>query len=122
MTDQDTTLQQLKNAVADFVRRREWEKYHRPKNLAMSIAVEAAELLELFQWHDHDECEAFLREDENKRMVADEMSDLLAFLLALAHVTGIDLSSSFGSKMERNDRKYPADKVRGFYARPRDDS
>lgn len=119
MTDNDTTVAELKRAMADFVRSREWEKYHRPKNLAMSIAVEAGELLELFQWHDHDECDALLQRAEDRGRVADEMADLLAFILALANATGIDLASSYAAKMEKNCRKYPVEKVRGNYVRPR---
>lgn len=119
MNDKTTTIRELKKMTADFVRNREWNKYHRPKNLAMSITIEAGELMELFQWSDHREVDAFLAKARNRKMVAHEMADVLAFLLSLANVTGIDLAESFKEKMALNRKKYPADKVRGHYKRPR---
>ena len=119
MKDAETTVQQLKQRMAGFVAERQWDKYHRPKNLAMSLAVEAAELMEHFQWLDHDEADALLREAGNRREVGDEMADILAFLLSLANATGIDLSEAFEAKMLRNESKYPAEEVRGHYRRPR---
>jgi dCTP diphosphatase len=119
MNDKTTTLCDLKKMTAEFVRQRSWEKYHRPKNLAMSIGIEAAELMELFQWSDHTESDAFLANAGQKEMIAHEMADVLAFLLSLANVTGIDLASSFSDKMKLNRKKYPAAKVKGHYKRPR---
>lgn len=119
MTDRTATIEDLKALAARFVNERSWQKYHRPKNLAMSIGIEASELMELFQWSDHDEVEAFLANPRNRKMVAHEMSDVLAFLLSLANVTGIDLAASLKEKMVLNAKKYPAEKVKGHYKRPR---
>lgn len=118
-TDSNTTVSDLKQVMAAFVRQRDWEKYHRPKNLAMSLAVETAELMEHFQWTDHAEAEALLAAEGDRGEIADEMADVLSFLLSLANATGIDLAGSFCRKMARNERKYPADEVRGYYRRPR---
>jgi len=118
MHDDRTTVAELKVLVADFVQARDWGKYHRPKNLAMSIAIEAGELMEQFQWTDHAESEALLADPKTRRQVADEMADVLAFLLSLSNATGIDLAASLEEKMRQNEKKYPADVVRGNYKRP----
>lgn len=118
MRDEDTTVGQLKQRVVQFITDRDWGKYHRPKNLAMSLAIESAELMEHFQWLDHGEADALLADPAVRRQVADEIADILAFLLSLANCTGIDLASSFEAKMARNEVKYPADEVRGHYRRP----
>jgi NTP pyrophosphatase (non-canonical NTP hydrolase) len=119
MTDDSTSLTDLKQRMAAFVAAREWQKFHRPKNLAMSMAVEAAELMEHFQWLTHEEADAALADPATRGEVADEMSDVLAFLLSLANCTGIDLAAAFEAKMLRNEQKYPPDLVRGHYRRPK---
>ncbi|MEI6970085.1 MAG: nucleotide pyrophosphohydrolase [bacterium] len=119
MKDTTTTVQDLKKMAAAFVGEREWGKYHRPKNLAMSIAIEAGELMELFQWLDQNESDVLLSNARSRKMVADEMADVLAFLLSLSNATGIDLAASFESKMAHNARKYPVAEVRGHYKRPK---
>jgi len=119
MNDKITKLCELKKMTSDFVSQRDWEKYHQPKSLAMSVAIEAGELMELFQWTDHEECAEFLADKQNKKMVAHEMADVLAFLLSLANVTGIDLAASFKEKMALNEKKYPAAEVKGHYRRPK---
>lgn len=119
MKDHKTTLADLKRLVAGFIAEREWEKYHLPKNLAASILIEAAELMEHFQWTDHAESARLVASRETRGEIADEMADVLAFLLSLSNVTGIDLAAALESKMKRNRRKYPAEQVRGRYERPR---
>jgi NTP pyrophosphatase (non-canonical NTP hydrolase) len=119
LNDGETTVEQLKGRMTEFVREREWGKYHRPKNLTMSLAVEAAELMEHFQWLDHEQADALLRDDAARGEVADEMADILAFLLSLANCLELDLADAFESKMIRNERKYPAEEVCGHYRRPK---
>ncbi len=121
MNDSDTTLRQLRDIVADFVSERDWQKFHRPKNLAMSLAIETSELMEHFQWLDHDESDKALEDPELRQEVADEMADVLAFLLSLSNATGIDLAEALSAKMRKNAAKYPADEVRGHYTRPKRD-
>jgi len=118
MDDGTATMAQLKTLMADFIAARHWQKYHRPKNLAMSIAIEAGELMELFQWTGPDESDDTLADPKARAKLAHEMADVLSFLLSLSNVTGIDLAASFEAKMQDNDRKYPAEKVRGRYERP----
>jgi dCTP diphosphatase len=104
--------------MRQFVAERQWEKYHRPKNLAMSLAIETAELMEHFQWLDHEESAALARDAAARQDIADEMADVLSFLLSLANSLDVDLAAAFEAKMARNELKYPADKVRGDYRRP----
>jgi NTP pyrophosphatase (non-canonical NTP hydrolase) len=111
MSDTQTTLQQLKEKMAAFVREREWEQFHTPKNLSMSIAIEAAELMEHFQW---------LTVEESKNLPPDalvdlgeELADIVIYALSLSNVLGLDLSETVLAKMEKNIRKYPSEKVRG---------
>jgi len=118
MTDADATIQQLKDEVAAFVAARDWEQFHRPKSLSMSLAIETAELMEHFQWLDDEQAEARLTDPVARQAIADEMADVLAYLLSLANAAGIDLTESFRAKMNRNETKYPADEVRGRYDRP----
>ena len=119
MNDNDTTVAELRRRLAQWVAAREWEKYHRPKNLAMSIAIEAAELMEHFQWLTHAEADELLRDEAVRQEVANEMADVLSYLLSLSNATGIDLAAAFEAKMARNELKYPADRTRGHYRKPR---
>jgi len=118
MNDESTTVSQLKKVMEDFIAERNWQTYHRPKNLAMSIAIEAGELMEVLQWSDHEEADALLADEKTRAKLAEEMADVLSFLLSLSSVTGIDLTTCLKAKMERNRRKYPAEKVKGRYRRP----
>lgn len=118
MSDDSTTIAQLRQQVAAFVAERHWERYHDAKNLSMSIAIEAAELMEHFQWARSEELGQLLRDPARREPIADELADVLAFLLALANVTGIDLSCALAGKMAKNALKYPADTFRGRYFKP----
>lgn len=119
MNDNDTTIAQLRQRFEQFVAQREWHKFHRPKNLSMSLAIEAAELMEHFQWLTHGEVDAMLKDPAAKKEIADEMADVLSFLLSMANAADIDLAASFEAKMKANELKYPADEVRGKYKKPR---
>ena len=104
LTDATATIEQLKDLVQKFVADRSWESFHSPKNLAMSIAIEAAELMEHFQWTDPQKPKIPTAYDSP---IAQELSDVVAYSLAIANVLGIDLSRALESKMERNCLKYP---------------
>ena len=107
--DTETTLSDLKEAVLDFVRERDWERFHSPKNLAMALAAEAGELLEHFLW---DSPEAS-HEKATREEVADELADIIVYAIEFANITGIDLASAIRAKMEKNAQKYPVEKARG---------
>lgn len=118
MNDAETTVRQLRQLVATFVAEREWGKYHDPKNLSMSLAIEAAELMEHFQWARSDELPELLTDAARRESIADEVADVAAFLLALCNVADIDLSVALERKMRKNAAKYPADEFRGRYFKP----
>jgi dCTP diphosphatase len=91
---------------------RDWLQFHDPKSLAASISIEAAELLELFQWMTADEARRYAA--ENRERVAEEIADVGIYLLELADVAGIDLRQAIVAKLEKNALKYPVDKSRGI--------
>ena len=107
--DSETTLQDLKDAIQAFVRERDWERFHSPKNLSMALAAEAAELMEHFLW---DTLDASYDKAKNED-VADELADILLYLLEFANMTGIDISKAVASKAKKNAEKYPVEKARG---------
>ena len=106
-TDANTTLSQLRDEVQQFVQEREWGKYHSPKNLGMSIAIEAAEIMEHFQWYSSEKSVDLVRRPEIKKLVAEELADVIIYCLALADQTEIDISSAVRSKMKRNRDRFP---------------
>lgn len=105
--DQETTLADLKDAVRRFIAARRWEQYHTPKNISMSIAIEAAEIMEHFQWLTLEEASARLQDPPARLEVADELADVLIYCLSFANVTGIDISASVIAKLERNESRFP---------------
>ncbi len=111
MGDAGTTLQELKERMAEFVRERDWEQFHSPKNLSMSIAIEAAELMEHFQWLTIEQSQDLDREHLHE--VSEELADIVLYSLSMANLLKIDISETVLAKMEKNNRKYPKDKVRG---------
>ena len=115
MPDHTTTVSQLREAVARFVAERDWEQFHSPKNLAMAVAVEAAELMEHFLWIDNDASRVVVRDPAKLAPVADEIADVAGLLFALCNALKLDLSAAVADKMLRNVLKYPIDKCKGRY-------
>lgn len=105
------SLEELRSRLQTFVRERDWEQFHSPKNLAMAMIVEAAELVEHFQWLT--EQESLEIPAEKREQVAHEIADTFVYLLRMADVLGIDLIAAANAKIELNAKKYPADKARG---------
>ena len=104
-------LEELRARVRAFVAERDWERFHSPKNLAMALSVEASELVELFQWLTEEESAAL--DDARRQRVAEEMADVLWFLVRLSDRLGVDLLAAAEKKLAANAAKYPADRVRG---------
>ena len=107
----DTYLEDLKTRLRKFADDRDWNQFHAPKNLAMALSVEASELLEHFQW---------LSEQQSHELPADklkevsyEMADVFIYLMRLSDKLGVDILKAVEEKIVMNERKYPADKVRG---------
>lgn len=121
MPDDTTTLADLRAAMAKFVADRDWHGYHDAKNLSASIAIEAAELMEHFQWIRSDEVEALLANEVTFAEVRDELADVFCYVLSLANALDIDLSSATIEKLAKNDKKYPVAEFRGRYIDPAND-
>ena len=108
--DSETTVAELREAVRLFEDARPWEKYHRPKNLAMSIAIEAAELMEHFQWITVEQSKEYVSEPGNLAAVTQEIADIVIYLLSFANQAGIDLTQAVMAKLRQNDERYPVDR------------
>lgn len=104
-------LEELKQRLRIFVSERDWDQFHSPKNLAMALSVEAAELVELFQWLT--EAESSAPDAGRRRRAAEELADILVYVVRIADRLDIDLLRAAGEKLERNALKYPAERVRG---------
>jgi NTP pyrophosphatase (non-canonical NTP hydrolase) len=99
--------------VERFVAERDWRQFHTPKNLAMALAIEAAELMEHFQWLTAEESRDVAGGPDKLAAVAEELADVLCYALALANELSIDVSAAVEAKMQKNAQKYPADEYRG---------
>jgi dCTP diphosphatase len=115
MPDDQTTVADLRAQVKAFVAERDWAQFHSPKNLSMAIAVEAAELMEHFQWLTIEESKSLVEEGAARGQVIGELADVLIYCLSLANTLDVDLSEAIVRKLARNARKYPADQYRGRF-------
>ena len=115
MSDSTTTVAELKQLVNEFVDRRDWHQFHAPKNLAMSLAIEAAELMEHFQWISAEESRQMADDPARLGEIGDELADVLCYALAMANELRLDLATTIRGKMAKNEQKYPADEFRGRY-------
>jgi dCTP diphosphatase len=106
-SDANITISQLQDEVQQFVLERGWSKYQTPKNLSMSIAIEAAEIMEHFQWPSSEQSVDLIRENDMKNQVADELADVLVYCLIFANNAKIDITSAVRSKMGRNQKRFP---------------
>jgi NTP pyrophosphatase (non-canonical NTP hydrolase) len=113
MAEAGTSLGELTAAVLAFRDERDWAQFHTPKDVALSLVLEAAEVLELFQWKDQAEVAALLASEAGRSALAAELADVLSWVLLLAHDQGIDLAAALRSKLAENTRKYPVDRARG---------
>lgn len=117
-SDSQTTVQQLRDALSRFVAERKWEPFHDAKNLSMSIAIEAAELMEHFQWVRSEDLPRLLVDETLRNEIRDELADILCYALSLANTLRIDVSRAVLAKIEKNARKYPVEAFQGRYEKP----
>ncbi len=115
MKDTDTTITALKELVRDFRDRRDWEQFHTPKNLSMSIAIEAAELMEEFQWLTSDESQRLRKDPERLTRLAEELADIVIYCLSFANSLDIDVTTTVKDKLDKNASRYPEDEYRGRF-------
>jgi NTP pyrophosphatase (non-canonical NTP hydrolase) len=105
------SLESLRDRLREFARERDWDQYHTPKNLSMALIAEAAELIEHFQWVDGNQ--SHILADKTRQSVEEELADILIYLVRISDKLAIDLYNAVERKIAINEKKYPAEKVRG---------
>jgi dCTP diphosphatase len=113
INDTTTTISELKSKVLAFVRERDWEQFHAPKNLSMALAAEAGELMEHFLWATTEQSIAVVNDPVKRAKIAEELADVVIYAIEFANASGLDISASIASKMAANAKKYPVEKSRG---------
>jgi dCTP diphosphatase len=111
--DDQTTVADLRAVVHQFVAEREWQPFHDPKNLSSSIAIEAAELMEIFQWLTNEQSLIAEHKPDIRQHAREELADIVIYCLAMANALDIDLSQTIREKMVSNCLKYPKETFRG---------
>ena len=106
-------FEKLKSKVKHFVRERDWEKYHTPKDIAIDIAVEAGELLEIFQWMKENETDKIKENEQLMARIKSEVADVISACLDMANILDLDIADIVLAKLKENERKYPVDKFKG---------
>ena len=106
-------IEELEKKVIEFRDARDWAQYHNPKDLAISLMLEAAELLEIFQWKNAEEVEAIKSKPESTRKVKEEIGDILIYALNMCHAFGFDPSEVVLEKLAINEKKYSVEKSKG---------
>lgn len=104
-------IKSLQEKIAKFVEERDWNQFHNPKDLAISLSLEASEVLEHFQWKNNDEMQAHVK--NNKEDVEDELADVLYWVLLMANNLNIDVVAASERKLAKNAKKYPVEKAKG---------
>ncbi|MFF4787665.1 nucleotide pyrophosphohydrolase [Streptomyces griseorubiginosus] len=98
----------LQRRLAEFAAARDWQPYHTPKNLVAALSVEASELVEILQWLTPEESARVMDDPDTAHRVTDEIADVLAYLLQLCEVLGVDPLTALSAKIDRNERRFPA--------------
>jgi len=111
MNETKTIIEKIKKFRDD----RDWMQFHDPKNMAVSITIEAAELLEHFQWKTKDEVQAYI--NENKEEISNEIADIAMYLFELADNIGMDLIQAMEQKLKKNESKYPIEKAKSKHTK-----
>jgi len=104
-------LDSLTERIAKFRDERDWKRFHNPKDMTLSLVLEATEVMEHFQWKTNEESSLYL--ERNKNSVAEELSDVLYWVLLLSHDLNIDIVKAFEEKMQKNEKKYPIHQAKG---------
>jgi dCTP diphosphatase len=117
LTDSSTTVSELRDRILAFVKEREWEQFHSPKNLSMALAAETGELMEHFLWATPEESKEIAKDPRKRAKIAEELADVVIYALEFANATGLDVAASIESKIAANALKYPIEKARGRSAK-----
>ena len=108
-------IKNLTKIVTDFRDARDWKQFHNPKDLAISLALEAAEVLEHFQWKSKEEIEEYMK--THKEHVGEELADVLYWILLMSEDLEINIVEALNDKMKKNEEKYPVDKAKGKHTK-----
>jgi len=103
----------LTNLILNFRNERDWTQFHNPKDVALSLVLEASEVMEHFQWKSQEEIEEYVK--TNKQDIGEELADVLYWVLLLSHDLNIDIAKTLEQKMKKNAEKYPVDKAKGSH-------
>ena len=112
--DKDMTLAELKEMAREFRDRREWGRFHTPKNLSMAVAIEAAELMEQFQWLTQGEVSKLAEDRVRFELIREELADVVIYAVSLANSLEIDVASAVVNKLAKNAERYPEGEYRGM--------
>ena len=110
-----TDIKELQRRIVAFRDARDWKQFHNPKDLSISLILEASELLEHFQWKNAEEMQAHIT--KNKEEVSDELADVFYWVLLIAHDLDIDLADASAAKLAKNGKKYPLNKAMGKHSK-----
>ena len=111
--DSATTVAELRERVLAFVRERDWEQFHAPKNLSMALAAETGELMEHFLWSTPEQSRVVVQDPVKRHKIEEEIADVVIYALEFANMTGIDVSAAIERKLAVNAKKYPVEKSKG---------
>jgi NTP pyrophosphatase (non-canonical NTP hydrolase) len=104
-------INDLTERILAFRNARDWKQFHNPKDMALSLVLEAAEVMEHFQWKNQEEIERYIKTD--KESIAEELADVLYWVLLMSHDLDIDILDALEKKMKKNEEKYPVEKAKG---------
>jgi len=108
-------IEELTKRIIKFRDERDWKQFHNPKDVALSMVLEAGEVMEHFQWKDKEEVEEYLK--QNKDNVAEEIADVLYYVLLMSHDLNIDITEALDKKLTKNESKYPIEKAKGNHTK-----
>jgi NTP pyrophosphatase (non-canonical NTP hydrolase) len=109
----DLPTEDIQRRLREFARTRDWQRFHTPKNLAMALAGEAGELLELLQWLTPEESLGLSDDQASQSRVAEELADVVIYALRMADVLGVDLAAAISTKIDLNETRYPVEYAKG---------
>jgi NTP pyrophosphatase (non-canonical NTP hydrolase) len=111
--DSNSTIEELKQQIQSFCEAREWDQFHNPKDLAIGISTESCELLDIFRFKSMDQIQELFMNAKSKEHIEEEVADTLFFLLRFAQMNHLDLYQCVQDKLNKNNKKYPVEKIKG---------
>jgi len=110
-----SNIEKLTEKIINFRKARDWEQFHKPKDVAISLSLEASEVLEHFQWKSNEEIEKYVK--ENKEEIGEELADVMYWVLLMSHDLKINILDTLEKKLKKNEEKYPVEKAKGKHTK-----